>query len=96
MYYIKERNKSKNNNNTLLTRHAVIKLFLDAERDTALEEPMAIDTDNDIESLVQEATDTICSGEYDLGHTYQSMVTIRLTLRKVELLSLLLHGANVS
>ena len=29
---------------------------------------MAIETDNDIESLVQEATDTICSGEYDLGH----------------------------
>ena len=28
---------------------------------------MAIDTD-DVESLVHEATDTTCSGEYDLGH----------------------------
>ena len=30
---------------------------------------MAIDMDNDIESLVQEAADAICSGEeYGLGH----------------------------
>ena len=42
--------------------------FLDAERDISLEEPMAIDIDDDVESLVREATDAICSGKYDLGH----------------------------
>ena len=29
---------------------------------------MAMDIDDDVESLVREATDAFCSGEYDLGH----------------------------
>ena len=45
-----------------------INKILGAERDISLEEPMAIDIDDDVENLVQEVTDAICSGEYELGH----------------------------
>ena len=45
-----------------------MKLFLDAERDISFEEPMAMDIDDDVESLVLEATDAFCRGEYNLGY----------------------------
>ena len=76
MYY---RNKSKNNNNTLITRHAVIcttciiEIFLDAERNISLEEPMATDTGNDIESFVQEVRmPFVGSREYYLRRSHHS------------------------
>ena len=50
---------------------------------------------NNIESLVYEATDATCNGEHDLRHITVT-VMIRLTLRRMELLSLLLQDASVN
>ena len=56
---------------------------------------MAMDIDDDVESLVREATDAFCSVEYDLGHVTDDC-SILLTWRKLKFLVLLLLDVNAN
>ena len=56
---------------------------------------MAMDIDDDVESLVREAMDAICSGEYNLGHVTDDCSYL-VDLGEIKILALLLLDANAN